>query len=359
MIDEDAKQVTQIDVAQKAGVSRSVVSYVINNGPRVVSNETRTRVLEAIAELNYRPNKHAQRLIQEKWNSVAEKQIGIIMSHGSLFERPYYGAILAGIQEAAHARHHHIRFIRVFESLKDPILLNQLIHKHEISGLILLSLNQTLESENDYGLLKHVLGRIQNVVCVDWEYENLASVNFDRFAAANSATHHLLTLGHQRVAYIGPCDQRVAGYEAAMSEQGLSTFSLISKGSAETGYDQASLCNMMHYSAIVAGTDEVAFGILKFCKEKALDVPRTIALVSIDNIALSAFAQPSLTTVAVPQKGIGERAVDMLIENKRGTNKANKQIMLPIELVIRESCGLSLSSTKTAALDEQKQLKFR
>ena len=339
MTNSEPKHVTQADVAQKAGISRSVVSYVINNGPRTVSNETRKRVLEAIEALNYRPNKYAQRLIQEKWGSVAEKQIGIVMSSGVLFERPYYGAILAGIQESAHNHHYHIRFIRVFESFKNPVLLNQLVVKNEISGLLLLSLDQVLESESDFRLLEHIVQRVDNIVCIDWEYKNLSSVNFDRYTAAYKATSHLLNLGHRSIAYIGPDDKRIHGFQAALSEHGLESYIAGLTDTAQGGYQKAEVDSLATFSALVAGTDEVAFGILKYCKDKALDVPKDMALVSIDNIALSAFANPPLTTIDVPQKAIGERAIQMLI---KGNENTAQNVMLPIELIIRESCGSKL-----------------
>ncbi len=96
--------VTQEDVARRAGVSRSIVSYVINNGPRKVSAETRDRVLAAIKELGYRPNKHAQ-LLSSTDDTLAEKYIGIILAGNYMFRRPYYGSILASF-------HEHVRFRR-------------------------------------------------------------------------------------------------------------------------------------------------------------------------------------------------------------------------------------------------------
>src|ERR1041385_8883797 len=132
----NSKIITQEDVARKAGVSRSIVSYVINNGPRKVSEETRNRVLSAIKELEYRPNKHAQMLSSADAN-IAAKYIGIVLAGNHMFKRPYYGSILAGIHEHAHKRDWHIRFIRVFEDFNNPTLFNELIHPNEITGVIL------------------------------------------------------------------------------------------------------------------------------------------------------------------------------------------------------------------------------
>lgn len=340
MTSEISKQVTQSDVARKAKVSRSVVSYVINNGPRSVSEETRERVLRAIETLHYRPNPHAQRLTQEQWGSVAHKQIGIVMCSGSLFERPYYGAILSSIQETAHAHHHHICFIRVFESFKNPVLLNQLVHKNEISGLILLSLHQALNDKSDDKLLGHILKRVDNIVCVDWEYEGLPSVNFDHYAAVHKATSHLLNLGHKAIAYIGPNDTRIDGFHATLAERGLVAQAVGIANTPELGYQQATTCGLSKFSAIVAGSDEVAFGIIQYCREQAISIPQHLALVSIDNIALSAFANPSLTTIDVRQKAIGEQAVKMLMDYHPEAKP--QTVMTPIELIIRESCGSKL-----------------
>src|SRR5262249_35259111 len=101
MADADKKRsATQKDVAQRAGVSLSTVSYVLNNGPRSVSEETRQRVLEAIDELGYHPNKYAQRLINDKWDSKLLNQFGVVLCGGvEMLTRPFYGAVLTGIYQ--------------------------------------------------------------------------------------------------------------------------------------------------------------------------------------------------------------------------------------------------------------------
>src|SRR5262245_50833452 len=137
MADEHGNRaITQDDVAERAGVSRSIVSYVINNGPRKVSEETRQRVLAAIQELGYRPNKHAQ-MPSATEEAFAEKSIGIILASNFMFKRPYYGSILASMHQYAHEKGWHIRFIRLFDEFSDPTLFNELIDPNEISGVIL------------------------------------------------------------------------------------------------------------------------------------------------------------------------------------------------------------------------------
>src|SRR5690349_21716248 len=218
--DNTPKAVTQDDVARHAGVSRSNVSYVINNGPRKVSEETRQRVLRAIKELGYRPNKHAQ-MLSATDESIAEKYIGIILAGNYMFKRPYYGSILASMHENAHEKDRHIRFIRLFDDFNNPALFNELIHPNEINGLILVGLDQMLKTAEDHALVQQIVERVERVVCVEWEWPGVPSIQFDRQNAAYQATHHLTTLNRVCIAYIGPDDKRVQGYQQALWERGI------------------------------------------------------------------------------------------------------------------------------------------
>src|SRR5258707_4588196 len=146
------KVITQDDVARRAGVTRSIVSYVINNGPRNVAAETRNRVLAAIKELGYRPNKHAQ-ILSSTDDNVASKCIGIILAGNYMFKRPYYGSVLASIHEYAHQNGLHIRLIRVYDDFCDPALLDELIHPNEIPGVVLVGLDQALKDLSDDQIL--------------------------------------------------------------------------------------------------------------------------------------------------------------------------------------------------------------
>ena len=341
------RQVTQADVAKKAGVSRSIVSYVINHGPRAVAPDTRQRVLEAIEELDYRPNRHAQMLIQEQSAAKGTKGLGVVIGSSTLFKRPYYGTILAGIHEEAFERHHHIRFIRLFESLRDPALRNQLVHRSEIDGLILLALDQSLQTDEDKELLERMLARVDNAVCIEGQYSGLPTIGFDRHAAAFDATTHLVKLGHSSLAYIGPSDERVRGFAAALLDgqnPRQDTRIICGADDAASGYAQARLVHTKApLTGVVAGTDEVAFGVLKAFREHGLRVPEEIAIVSIDNIALAEFASPGLTTVDVPKEAFGRHAVRLLIEGEREPRDP-VTITLPTKLIVRESCGARLAA---------------
>ena len=339
-------KITQEDVARHAGVSRGVVSYVVNNGPRQVAPETRERVLKAIEELGYRPNKHAQRLMREQGDSVADKQFGLVLTDPSMLRRPYYGSILAGIHRTAHANHCHIRFIRFFEELRNPILFNELVHEEEISGLLLMSLDQVIESEQDKNLITQIQARIKNIVCIEWEWEGIPSVNFNRAEATYKATHHLIKLGHKQITYAGQEDNRVQGYLQACAEYDLSTtlFHPTPRANMEASYQMAEelLLSTPMPTAITAGCDEVAIGLIKAFANHNIKVPEDIAIASIDNIPIAEYLAPALTTVEVSQVDLGRMAVQMLINKAQQPDLPIASTLLPVKLIVRESSGIEL-----------------
>ena len=163
----EKKSVTQKDVAERAGVSRGVVSYVINNGPRSVSPETRKRVLSAIQELGYRPNKHAQRL--KMGSDAARNSIGIVTGGRSynILNRPYFNKILSGLFDSAHEYEQFIRFFVFWDALKDPVFFNKNIHPDEISSLIIILPSLIVGDPENEKLLLEIADRIPNVICLE------------------------------------------------------------------------------------------------------------------------------------------------------------------------------------------------
>jgi LacI family transcriptional regulator len=340
MADEhNSKAVTQDDVARRAGVSRSNVSYVINNGPRKVSDETRQRVLEAIKDLGYRPNKHAQMLSATE-ETFADKYIGIILAANYMFKRPYYGSILASLHEYAHEKDWHIRFIRVFDDFSNPALFNELIHPDEIRGLVMVGLDQVPQTSERRALIAQIVQRVERVVCVEWEWPGVPSIQFDRQNAAYQATQHLLALGRKRVAYVGVDDKRVQGYQQALWESGIGLdsqlirFALDSKAGYEACEDLLRLDPGI--DAISSGTDEVALGILSCLQQYRVAIPQTVAIASIDNLEFAAFTSPPLTTVDVPKHDIGVHAIETLISNS-SREKQGFAITVPTRLIVRAS----------------------
>ena len=335
-------KITQNDVARRAGVTRSMVSYVINGSGRSVAPVTRKKILDAISELEYRPNKFAQALSMGSKGVLADQNIGIVLCNANIFLRPYYAEILAGIHQAAHEKDFHIRFIRFFDELKEPVLFNQLIHSEEICGLLLLALDQCIETPEDSRLIERIQAQIDQIVCVDCQIKDLSSVSFDRQAAAFQAVHYLFDQGFSDIAYLGESDQRVTGFKQAFLERGED----ISRLYIDAAADMASglkAVQKLHQSrgvlprAICAGSDEVAVGILFYLHEKGITVPAETALISIDNIEMAEYTYPQLTSINVQKRAMGYRAVEMIVNRAAGRGENALTLLLPTNLVIRKS----------------------
>ncbi len=348
-MDSGSKVITQKDVAEQAGVSRSVVSYVINNGPRSVAVETRDRVLAAIRDLGYHPNKHAQQL--KLGNSSARKSLGIIAGGQSfnVLERSYYNTILSGLFDEAHKLGQEVRFFSFFEALTDPIFFNKNIHRDEISSLILIlpAMIDTIPGYDE--ILDEIAERIDNVVCLEEPIKGWPTVIFDRALAAKQAMEHLIKLGHKRIANLAIQDARLTGYKDTLVKHDLP----YQKDLVLTP-DPSHILNTSYQltleilklkprpTAIFAANDEIAFSAIAALHDLGVDVPRDMAIVSIDNIALAKMIRPSLTTVDVPKRRMASFAMQVLMLKKKMDEEQTASIVLPTKLIIRESCGANL-----------------
>jgi len=336
-------KITQNDVARHAGVTRSMVSYVLNGNSRAVAPETRQKILDAISDLGYRPNKFAQALSMGSTGVLADRQIGIVLSSVEFFMRPYYAEILAGIHATAHDKDFHIRFIRFFDELKDPVLFNQLIHSEEICGLLLVAIDQNLKTPEDWHIIERIKAQIDQIVCVEWQTPGLSSVSFDRQAAALHVTNYLFDRGYRDIAYIGESDQRVTGFKLAFLEHGIEDISglyIDAAADMQSGYDAVQRLRHSRPSlphAIFAGSDEVAIGILLWLHEQGVNVPGETAVISIDNIEIASYTNPQLSTMNVQKRAMGNRAVEMIANHDAGRGENALTLMLPTNLVIRKS----------------------
>ena len=348
------KRVTQKDVAERAGVSTSIVSYVINNGPRSVSPQTRRRVLRAVEELGYRPNKHAQMLTSGKWQSDAGvREFGIVVGGApSIFARPFYGEILAGIYAEANQLRMRVRFIQFLEELADPLLFNELIHPEEVSGLLLFAVDRGYIQGSGAHIVSRILSRLDNVVCVERKWDELPAVIFDRAEAAHKAVTHLLNLGHRRIGFLGALDDRLTGYRHALFDHGIDFDERLvctPSGGNTSAEGYVHISTLLQQpdppTAVFACSDEVAIGIMGRLREEGLQVPDDMAMVGIDDIPYAAFLAPRLTTVQVPKAQLGAHGVRMLHDRAARPGEPSISVVLPTTLIVRDSCGSGGHST--------------
>lgn len=346
--------VTQEDVARRAGVSRSVVSYVLNNGPRKVSEATRQRVLEAINELEYRPNEFAQRLKQG--SDAVQNTIGIVTGGKgyNLIERPYYNIILSSLYDYAYQQKQQISFLAYWDALRDPIFFNKHIHEQEISSLILILPSLIPNQKEDLSLLEQMIARIPNIVCLEETVFDLPTVRFDRAEAGRSAVNHLIGLGHKRIAVVGIDDQRMNGHRQALMEHNLPyderlvDFLEPAMTPVQSSYDTIVRFfeKKVDFTAIFTATDEAAIGAIAAIQDHGLRVPEDLAIASMDNIELANMVRPALTTVDVPKRAMARFAIQSLQTLKDFPDQGQISMVLPTRLIVRQSCGAALASER-------------
>jgi DNA-binding LacI/PurR family transcriptional regulator len=334
----------------------SSVSYVLNNGPRPVSGQTRERVLTAIAELGYRPNEYARRLIQQNWGCDAPpRQFGVLMTGPRmLIARPYHSALMASMYDEAVRQKYALRFIHIYDELHDPILFNELIHQEAIAGIVLLHV--VALDQQDRGLLAKVVERVGNVVCLGCHWPGLPSITFDKLAAARTVVDHLVALGHRRIGYVGGRDERFDGYLQGLRQHDLPCEPPLASTQAtdntpDGGWRGAAelLALPSPPTALFAASDEVAIGVLRTARERDFRVPDHLSVVGLDDIELASYTCPPLTTVRVPKDEMAALAVRTLVERVGRPDGPPINMVLPFALIERESSAPPAEANRPAS----------
>ena len=160
------------------------------------------------------------------------------------------------------------------------------------------------------------------------------------------AVEHLIGLGHQRIAFLAIDDQRLTGYRQTLLEHDLPYDETLVRyvmptQPAKSAYDftQEFISASVPPTAIFAANDESAIGAMAAIQDRGLSVPGDIAIISIDNIEMSGMVRPALTTVNVPKQTIASHAIQFLITQRNFPERHPASMVLPIELIVRESCG--------------------
>ncbi|RFA07588.1 hypothetical protein B7R21_15500 [Subtercola boreus] len=326
------------DVAKAAGVSHQTVSRVLNDHPSLRA-ETRQRVLDAMRELDYRPNAAARAL-----SSSRSRMIGVLSTSSG-----EYGpaSIVAAVEAAARSRGYSVTIANA-DGL-DPHSVDEAVrHLADLSaeGLVVIApQTQVLEALKGLAItLPYVTLQSLGAVSAGGAGRGGAaggsdpaggsggaagggassaaqtSGSLDQVVGARLATAHLAALGHRRIGHIaGPPDwidaaERLAGFREEMAERGLDP-QLVATGdwSAASGYRAAETLLAQGISAIFAGNDQMALGALSAATAAGVAVPGQLSIVGFDDVPEAAYYQPALTTVRQDLAGAGRRAVALLL----------------------------------------------
>jgi LacI family transcriptional regulator len=323
------------DVAERAGVSMSTVSHVVNN-TRYVSEELRGRVLTAMQELGYRPNSLARSLRRNR--SLA---IGVVAPDSS---NPFFADIARGIEDACFDLGYTITVCSTDENVeKERVYLNSLIDR-QIDGVVLIVARA--QSQNVRVLLEHGIPTV--VVDRDMPNLNVDSVLIDNYRGGYSVGEHLAAMGYQRPACIAgpyysiPIQDRVRGYRDALRDHRIDLpDDLVEGGDFQyEGGRQAfeRLCTRHpEIDSLFACTDRLAVGAMRAATEHGYVIPDQFGIVGFDNIDLAAYTTPSLTTVSQPKYQMGQQAAALLLRRLEQPDTPITSIRLGTRLEMRES----------------------
>ncbi len=336
------KRVTIKDVAAEAGVSYQTVSRVINDNANV-RDETRTRVRQAIEALNFRPNLAARSLPRRR-SSI----IGLIIPYEAdyLFRDPNLLAQISGIDAEANAQGYNLLLSTAGDSNSGLEAYERLLRNQVADGALVL---ETASSQEGGKLLAE-----QQYPYVSLGYDlgnpHAYSVHCDDRTGAKDASHHLLAKGHHRIGIIngppigavGAMQERLWGHQQALQEAGLSFDpELMVYGDYTRAGGQMATASLLDLTnpptAIFAFNDRMAMGAIRALNAAGLRVPDDVAVVGFDDIPTAADFYPPLTSVNQPGKQMGHIATRLLFKLITGERVTDKEILLPAQLIIRQS----------------------
>jgi DNA-binding LacI/PurR family transcriptional regulator len=322
------------DVARRAKVSKSLVSMV-TRGEEGVSAEKREAILEAIGELNYRPNVMARSLVERR-----TRILGVMVSN---LRNPFFGGVVSGIQARAAELGYRVLFNT---GDRERELEEQAIESFlelSVDGLVLASPRVSDETIAYAGRSVPVVVLNRNTVDASSD-----SVTNDNIAGARLAVEHCVSFGHQRIAFITGGDSAAAqvrreGYLRAMREFELAEHIKTVEGAhtEEGGYQGAQeLLKLKPLpTAIFASNDLCAIGAMNALEEAGLTIPDDVSLVGYDNNTLAALRHIELTSIDQPGADMGRSAVDRLSERINGERTTPHHDVVAPSLVARSTTG--------------------
>jgi DNA-binding LacI/PurR family transcriptional regulator len=329
------RQPTLDEVAERAGVSRSAASRVINKAPHV-SRAAREAVERAIKEMGYRPNRTARALATQQTGIVA---LAVTHDDPELFADPFFAQVIVGVSAALEDTDFHL-LLCLASSGRGRSRLTNLLHTRGVDGIMLMALreddplNRTVSRA---GLPAVYGGRPVN-------FEPQWYVDSDNVGGARLATEHLLGLGRTRVVTITgqrgsqAGETRERGYREAMIMAGLTPLGLAEGDFTEAGGAAAMRILLDRHpdlDAVFAASDNMAAGALRVLTESGRSVPADVAVVGFDDLDIAERTEPPLTTVHQSIQALGREMTRMLLELIAGQERTS--IILPTRLVRRGS----------------------
>jgi LacI family transcriptional regulator len=335
------------DIADRAGVSRSTVSRVLNDDG-YVSEETRQRVKSIINELGYSPNMGARMLRTQRTNVI-----GVVIPHTfrNVFtegDPHYFATLIQAVSVSAQQRDYAPVLWMGYSDEAAESFYRRISQNRLMDGLLIVA-----SVANEYPLIHNLLqGKIHFVMIGRplKDADRINYVNVDNVQAARQAVQHLLKVGRRRIGHIAgdmtnaDAIDRLTGYKEMLKSAGIPVDErLIVNGlfSQDTGYLQMQhlLRQVPDIDGVFAGSDLIALGAIQAIQEAGLRVPEDISVVGFDDLPMAKVSNPPLTTIYQPISQKAEMATSLLLDVIEEQEETPTRVSLPARLVIRESCG--------------------
>ncbi len=332
---ESSKKLTINDIATKAGISRSTVSRVLSDHPNV-NDETRARVQSVMKELNYIPNRLAQGLVTGKINVV-----GLIVGD---IRNPYFSEITRAVEEVLNGQGY---LVVLCDSAYNPQKEVDFLNVSRELGFASIIMTSAMDNEE---LVANLSKLSCPVVLLNRYLSSFRTdvVSFDNEQGAYMAAEHVIKLGHRDFRILmGPAQSsstigRERGYRRAFAEHDIACGqSMFAYGDLrfETGYQFGlDLLKEKHRpTAVLAGNDLMAIGVIKAWIDKGLKVPDDLSVTGFDDIPMAGMSAVPLTTIRQPQVEMGRQAAQVVLDRMQGNRSLPRRIIFDAELVVRSS----------------------
>lgn len=330
---------TRDDVARLAGVSTAVVSYVVNNGPRPVSSASRQRVLDAVEQLNYRPNDIARSLAGHSTRTV-----GLI---APTLANPVWAELSMGVTATLKDASYLLLMCDVEDSPDQDAEFAHLLVSKRVDGVVLVP---TSDTQTTIDVLRS--GHVPFVV-VEQDVPGAPSVVVDAHRTGRVVTEHLLQLGHTRIAILREHRtsldswMRFDGYQEALTTAGIAVdMRLVADAAASFDGSivdgsiaaAAQLLDMRPApTAVFAHNDLLAIAVVHEAKRRGLRVPDDLSVVGVDDVEAGRYSDPPLTTLPFPKRELGQAAARKLLDLIDGKTGERLTTLAPPELIVRSS----------------------
>ena len=340
-------KITIRDVAVRAGVSHTTVSMVINNDSRI-TQETKGKVMKVIKEMDFHPSESARSLARGNSNIISF----ITVMHVS----PFISGILEGVETQAYDLNRYEYSIEPRSTRKSPAvkksMLEEIMYGRQARAIIILGEKPSEKIVQEF--------KVRNIpiVLVENRVKGAHSVRLDNFGGAYRAVQYLISKGRKKIGLISAdmaplfedvevyssAAERFEGYKKALDDNGIEfdeklvmpahTFSYEEGKDAMNSY----LDRGLKPDAILsAAGDMTAIGAMEQAEVRGIKAPEDIAIVGFDDLFLSKFVRPSLTSVRQPIKQMGREVFDIVIAAIEGKLKEDRDIVFEPELIVRES----------------------